>query len=119
MRRGLPLILEATELEAQQLRLGDLRQHVGQPRLLQLEAADRVPEHHTVLGIAHRLVVARHRRTHGAPRDTVAGLRQAHERRLEAARFGQQRVLRETHVLQYQLARVAGAEGELAFLVLG
>src|SRR5205807_1303230 len=43
--RDLPLILEAAELEAEQLRLGDFGEHLGEPRLLQLKAADRLAEH--------------------------------------------------------------------------
>src|SRR2546422_3847587 len=65
---GSPLVLEPPELQAEELCLGDLREHLGEPRLLQLEAADRLAEHHSRLGVAHRLVVARHCRAHRSPR---------------------------------------------------
>src|SRR3989441_5146468 len=87
LRRHLPLVFQASELQAAQLRLGDLGEHLGEPRLLQLEAPDRLPEHHAGLGIVYRLVVARHRRPHGSPRDAVAGLREA---RSEERRVGKE-----------------------------
>ena len=43
VRRG-ATVLEAAELDAQQLRLGDLRQHLDQSRLLDLVAGDRARE---------------------------------------------------------------------------
>src|SRR2546425_190775 len=87
LRRGLPLVLEPPELQAEDLRLGDLGEHLGEPRLLQLKPADRLAEHHPVLGVAHRLVVARHRGADRSPRDAVARLGEAHERGLEPARL--------------------------------
>jgi len=41
-----PLVLEPPELQAEELRLGDLAEHLGESRLLQLESADRFAEHH-------------------------------------------------------------------------
>ena len=93
-------VLEPAELQGHELRLGDLGQHVDQPHLLDLGAGDRLVEHHPALRVAERLVVARHRRADGAPRDAVARLREAHERALEAARLGQDGVLREMDVLR-------------------
>jgi hypothetical protein len=52
-------------------------------------------------------------------RDAVARLRQAHQRALEAARVRQQRVGRHVHIVEHQLAGVAGAQRQLALLVLG
>src|SRR5207249_1559395 len=91
LRRGLPLVLEVAELKAQELCLGDLGKHVGEPRLLQLEPADRLVEHHSGFCVAHRLVVARHRGADRAPGDAVAGLREAHEGRLEAVSYAKTR----------------------------
>src|SRR3989442_1576734 len=119
LRRDLPLVLEPPQLQAEELCLGDLREHLGEPRLLQLEAADRLAEHHARLCVAQRLVVARHCRAHRSPRDAIARLREAQKRRLEPARLREQGVLGDAHVLQHQLARVAGAQAELAFLVFG
>src|SRR6058998_428140 len=89
------------ELQAEELRLGDLAEHLGEPRLLQLESADRLAEHHPRLGVAHRLVVARHCRAHRSPRDAIARLREAQKRRLEPARLREQGVLGDAHVLQH------------------
>src|SRR3989449_4172164 len=84
---GSPPVFEPPELQAEELCLGDLGEHLGEPRLLQLEAADRLAEHHPRLGVAHRLVVARHCRAHRSPRDAVARLRETQKRRLEPARL--------------------------------
>src|SRR3989475_3032673 len=46
LRRGLPLVLQPPELQAEELRFGDLAEHLGESRLLQLESADRLAEHH-------------------------------------------------------------------------
>src|SRR5207302_350001 len=83
---------EPPQLQAQELRLGDLGEHLREPRLLQLETADRLPEHQAVLGVAHRFVVARHRGADRPPRDPVARLGEAHERGVAAAGLGQQPV---------------------------
>src|SRR5213082_2990932 len=119
LRRDLPLVLEPPQLQAQELRLGDLGEHLREPRLLQLETADRLPEHQAVLGVAHRFVVTRHRGADRPPRDPVARLGEAHERGFEAAGLGQQRVLRDARVLEHELARVPRAQGQLPLLVLG
>src|SRR5438093_5704234 len=84
LRRGLPPVLEPPQLQAEELRLGDLGQHLGEPRLLQLEAANRLAEHHPGLGVAHRLVVTRHGRADRPPGDAVPRLGEAHEGRLQA-----------------------------------
>src|SRR5438477_308078 len=60
LRRHRPEVLQAAELQAQQLRLGDLGEHLGEAQLLQLEPTDRLAEHHATLGVADRLVVAGH-----------------------------------------------------------
>ena len=118
LRRHLPLVLEPAQLEAQQLRLGDLRQHLHEPGLLQLEATDGPVEHDPRLGVTHRFVVACHRGSDRPPGDAVARGRETHEGRLEPGRLRQQRLLGDAHVLKHELARVARAQGELPLLVL-
>src|SRR5205807_3680904 len=51
LRRDLPPVLEPPELQAEELCLGDLGEHLGEPRLLQLEPADRLAVHHPRLGV--------------------------------------------------------------------
>ena len=74
-------------METEELALHDLREHVRQPRLLNLESTDRLPEHHAIARVRERFLVARHRRPDRSPRDAVARLRQAHERTLDASRL--------------------------------
>jgi hypothetical protein len=112
------VVLEAAELEAEELRLGDLGEHLGEPGLLDLRGGDRLAvELHALLGVAERLVVAGHGGADRAPGDPVAGLGEAHQRALEPAGLREERVVADPHVLQRELAGVAGEEGELPLLV--
>ena len=106
LRRELSGILEPAEVQRHELRLHDLGEHDREALLLQLEAADRLVEHHAARGIRERLLVAGHRGADHAPRDAVARLRETHQRALDPAALRQDRVLRQMHILEYELTRI-------------
>ena len=86
----LPCVLQAADVQGEQLRLADLGDHPGQLFLDQLMAGDRlVAKLLAQEGVLQRRVVAGHSCADGSPGDAVAGLVEAHERGLEAAGFGQ------------------------------
>src|SRR5678809_1331478 len=85
----LVLVLQAAELDAEQLRERELRRHVGEFFLRELIASDRLREHDAVLAVLERLVHARHPRAQNPPRDAVARLGETHERRLETVGLGE------------------------------
>ncbi len=105
-------------MQREQLALDDLGDHLGEANLLDLELRDDLVEHHPLLGVRERFFVARHRRAQRSPGNSVAGLGEAHERALEPARAGKNRVGGQMHVAEDQLARVAGAQRELPLQVL-
>ena len=63
---------------------------------------------------SQRRVVARHRRADRAPRDAVARLVQAHQRRLQAAASGQEVLFGDVAVVEDELGRDRGAQRVLA-----
>src|SRR6266852_5695308 len=75
----LAVVLEPAELHAEEPRLRDLGEHLREPRLLQLEPTDRLPEHQAVLGVADRFIVAGHRGAYRAPGDPVTRLGEAQQ----------------------------------------
>jgi len=112
------IVFEPSELQAKDLRLGDLGEHLGEPLLLQLKtrrSACRTSPASWRSSPPRRSTPSRR---HRSPRYAVARLCEAHERGLEPARLRQQGVLGNAHVLQHQLAGVAGTQAELALLVL-
>src|SRR6266446_9613533 len=84
LRPRLALVLELAEPQAQELRLGDLRDHPDQLLLDELEGGDGLAELDALLRIAQRPVIAGHGPADGAPRDAVAGLGETAEGALEA-----------------------------------
>src|SRR5437867_3807469 len=82
-------VLEAAELEAEELGLGDLGHHPDELPLDELEAPDGSLELHARLGVLERPVVARHRGTHRAPGNAVPGLGETGERPLEPRHPGE------------------------------
>ena len=119
LRREGARVLHAAEVERQELALDDLGEHVGQAHLLDLEAADRLAEHHARLRVRECFLVAGDGCAHGAPRDAIARLRQAHQRALEAGRARQDRIGGQVHVAQHQFAGDRRAQRQLALGFLG
>ncbi len=120
LRAQLLLVLEARDLERQELHVRDLRKHLGELRLNELVRRDGLArELHAVLRVVHRAVEAGRRRADDAPRDAEARRREAGERALHAADVRQDGVLRDAHVLENQLARDAGAQAGLLVNELG
>src|SRR5262245_54992308 len=56
LRRDRPGFLEASEVEVEQLALGDLRRHPRQLALRELKARDRLAEHDPLLAVPQSLV---------------------------------------------------------------
>ena len=84
------LILEAADLEGEQLGFGDLSDHPGEFLLDELVAGDRLAAKLlSLLSVLQGGVVAGHGCTDRAPADAVARLAETHKRRLEAVGAGQ------------------------------
>src|SRR3989441_5845058 len=109
-----PLLLQPAETEAEELTLGDLRDHRHQLALDELVSGDRLGEHEALARILERAVVAGARRSEGAPGDAVAGLRQAGERAAHRARPGQPVLERDSAALEEEFRRDRRAQAELA-----
>src|SRR5205823_14337534 len=58
LRRVRAGVLQTSEMQGHQLCLRDLREHVGDPLLLELKAADRPIEHDAVLRVGERFLEA-------------------------------------------------------------
>ena len=113
-------VLQAADVEREQLGLGDFAGHPDQLFLDELVAGDGlVVELLADLGVLERGVVAGHGRADGAPTDAVAGLVEAHERALEAAGAGQQVGGGDVDVLQREAAGDGGAQAPLAVDFVG
>ena len=94
-------VFQAADLQHEQLRLGDFADH---PRKLVLHELMRRDGLVAPLLAQQRVlqcaVVARHRGAERSPGDAIAGLIQAHQRRLQAAAFRQQIRFWDVHILQ-------------------
>src|SRR4029450_10454764 len=106
-------VLEAAELETQELRLGDLVDHPDQLLLDELEGADGLAELDALLRVLERPVVAAHGGADGAPAAAVARLRETGQRALEPLHAGQLVLQRDAAVLEGQLRGDGGAHREL------
>src|SRR5581483_8594551 len=113
------LVLQATELEREQLSLDQFRRHDRQFLLHQLEAGDRLAKLHASLRVLQRRLEARARRAIRAPGDAVARLIQAGERAAQALDIGQHILSRYAAVGKMQLGSDRGAQGELLVDVAG
>ena len=97
-------VLQAAELQRQQLRQRDAARHVGELELHGLRRRDRAVEQDAFLRVVQRFGEARDRRADRAPGDAVARLRQAAERTLEAFHVRQAVRFRHAHVVEEQRA---------------
>ena len=105
-RVGLALVFQSPDLQGQQLRLGDLRDHVRELLLHQLVRSDGPPvELLAQDGISARRLVAIHGRADHAPADAVASLREAGERRAQPLRLRKQRAFRHAAVVEREARR--------------
>src|SRR5215831_13639059 len=114
LRARLPKILQTAELQAQELRLGDLGDHPDELLLDELERGDRLAELDPLLRVLERPVVAAHRGPDGAPRDAVTRLVQAAQRAAQPLHV--RKLVRERNlaVLERELGGDRGAHRELA-----
>src|SRR5213593_2567850 len=109
----LPGVLEPAQLQCEKLSLGDLRQHMYQLLLHELKSSDGSVELNPRLGVIEGCVVAGHCRPQPAPRNSVAGLVEAHQGRFQSAGLGQQVFLRNGAVLEDELRSNRRAQGHL------
>src|SRR5262245_5556801 len=100
LRAQLAGVLEAAELQAQELGLGDLGNHPDELLLHELERPDRLAELDALLGVLQGPVVARHRRAHRAPGDPVAGLVETAERAAQPLHLGKLVLQRNPAILE-------------------
>ena len=84
LRRQFPRLLEAAEVQREQLRARQVREHPRQLALGELEPADRPPELLARARVRHRRLITAPRRTGRPPHDAVAGLGQARQRAAQA-----------------------------------
>src|SRR5262249_4709177 len=82
-------IFKSSQAPCKELPFRDFRQHVRQLLLDELELCDRLVELYSSFCVVNSTVVTRHRRSNGAPRNSVSSLIQTHERRLQSAGFRQ------------------------------
>src|SRR4051812_12961931 len=106
-------------MQAEKLTLHDLRKHLREPCLLELESRNRLSEHHSVARVGNRFLVTGQCRAERTPGNSISRLRQAHQRTLDSARLGEKRGRRDFDVLENQLAGVRRAQRELPFLIPG
>src|ERR1041384_6467252 len=111
--------LAPPELQAQELGLGDLGDHLDELLLDELERPDGLAELDGRLRVLEAPVVAAHRRPDRPPRDAVARLGQAGERALQAPDAGQLVLGRDAAVGERQLRGDRRAHRELAVDVEG
>src|SRR5262249_12161882 len=114
LRSQLTRVLEPAELQAEELGLGDLRDHPDELLLHELERCDRLAELNALLSVLERPVVARHRRAHGPPGDPVARLVETAERAAQPLHLGKLVLERNTTILEGELGCDRGAHRELA-----
>jgi hypothetical protein len=108
-------VLEAADVQREQLRLGDFVGHPDQLLLHNLVAGDGlVAELLAEFGVLQGSVVAGHGRADGSPTDAVAGLVEAHEGALDSLCAGHDGREGHMHVLQREAAGVGGAQAPLA-----
>ncbi len=106
-------VLEATQVQRQQLTLVQFDRHVDELCLGQLESGDRAPELGALRRVVERRLPGRPRRAHRTPDDAVARLGQAGQRSPQAFRLGQHRVGGQPHVVEHQLAGDRGPQRQL------
>ena len=114
-----PRVLEPSELQAQELGLGDLGDHPHELLLHELERRDGLAELDALLRVLQGPVVAGHGGADGPPRDAVARLAQTRQRPPQSGDARQLVLERDAAVLEAQLGRDRGAHGELAVDVQG
>src|SRR5215467_4700278 len=114
LRAHLLQIFQSAELQAQELRLGDLGDHPDELLLHELERRDRLAELDALLRVLERPIVAAHRGADGAPRDAVARLVETAQRAAQALHV--RKLVRERNlaVLEGELGGDRGAHRELA-----
>src|SRR5690606_10647418 len=112
-------VLQAAQLQHQQLGQGDAAGHVGQLDLRALGGGDRAAEQDALLAVVQRLVQAGDGGADRTPGDAVAGLGQAAQRTLEALDVGQAVGLGHAHVVEVQGAGHRGAQAHLVLDLLG
>src|SRR5204863_9897563 len=59
LRTERPRVLQSAKVKGEELSLHELRQHLRQSLLLDLETGDRLSEHHPIAGVSKRFLVAR------------------------------------------------------------
>ena len=106
-------ILQAAQLQRQQLRGGDAAGHVGQLQLHRLVRRQRTAEQHALGGVVEHFLQAGLRGADRAPGDAVARLGQAAQRTLQALHVGQAGAVRHAHVVEEQRAGDRGAQAHL------
>ena len=119
MRGDGPLLLQPSQLEVEQLTLGDLPQHPDQLGLLELEARNRLAEDDPCLRVVERLVIDGHGRADGPPRDPVARLGQAGQGGLQPGRRRKDVFLGDFAILKDKLRGDRGPQRELPDVILG
>ena len=94
-----PPILESPQLYTQELRFGDLGEHLGKARLLDLEPADGAVKHDALRRVRACLLEASHGCPNASPRNPVPCLVQAHDRTPETTTSGEDMVFGDPHIL--------------------
>src|SRR2546426_8382397 len=107
-------VLQPAQLQTEELRLGDLRDHPDELLLDELERRDRLAELDPLLGVLERPVVTRHRRAHRAPGDALARLIETAQRAAEPLDVRKLVRERDSAVLERQLRGDRGPHRELA-----
>ena len=112
-------ILQASQLQRQQLRQGDAAGHVGHLDLRALGGRHRAVEQDAFLGVGQRFVEAGDGGTDRSPGDAVTRLGEAAQRPLQALHVGQAVRFGNAHVVEEQRTGDRGAQAHLLVDFLG